>query len=106
MLSAKLLDDIVHEFLIEIFETTPDLFPPTMVSSEKIPTSYQCFRTFRRTSATRATEQGVSSSDIDVVNRLKTNERAKGKRPNVSMRQHYTQLDLLLQPFLCYTRAM
>jgi len=106
ILSAKLVDDIIHESLIEILETAPDLFPPTIVSSEKILTSYQCFRTFRRTSATRATEQGVSSSDTDVVNRWKTNEGAKGKRPNVSMRQHYTQLDLLLQPFLRYTRAM
>jgi len=106
VLTSKMVDDILHEVLIDIFLESNNSFPPQIDSTEKIRNGYQCFRSFRRTSATRATEQGASNSDADVVNRWKTEENSKGKRPNVGMRQHYTQLDLLVEPFLRYTSAM
>jgi len=106
LLSPKLIDDLIHESLEEIFVTDQDLFPISVVSIERIKSSYQCFRSFRRTSTTRATEQGVSSTDANVVNRWKTEENARGKQPKLGMHQHYTQLELLVEPFLRYTRAM
>jgi hypothetical protein len=48
----------------------------------------------------------VADKDIDVVNRWKSVEKAKGTRPSRPMRQHYAQLSLLIEPFLCYTKAM
>jgi len=106
VLSSKTMDDILHAVLIDIFITDDTLFPPNIDSVEKVRNSYQCFRTFRRSSATRATEQGVSSSDTNVINRWKVEENSKGKRPAIGMHQHYTQIDLLVKPFLRYTKAM
>jgi len=106
LLSPKLIDDVIHEALEEIFVIDRTLFPLSVESIEKIKTSYQCFRFFRRTSATIATEQGVSSTDTNVVNRWRTEENARGKQSNLGMHQHYTQLELLVEPFLRYTRAM
>jgi len=106
VLTSKMVDDILHEVLIDIFLESNNSFPPQIDTPEKIRNGYQCFRSFRRSSATRATEQGVLTPDVDVVNRWKTEENSKGKRPNVGMRQHYTQLDLLVEPFLRYTSAM
>jgi len=106
VLNSRIVDDILHAVLIDLFLESDNLFPPKVDSIEKLKNSYQCFRTFRRTSATRATEQGVSTSDANVVNRWKSDENLKGKRPSVGMHQHYTEFDLLVKPFLRYTRAM
>ena len=77
-----------------------------MDTEEKLRDSYQCFRTFRRTSDTRSLEKKVSESDMDIVNRWKDVETAAGRIPGRSMRQHYDQLELLLGPFLRYTFIM
>eukprot|EP00978_Attheya_sp_CCMP212_P028992 scaffold101398_cov26-Attheya_sp.AAC.1 len=49
---------------------------------------------------------GVSKDDIDVVNRWKLVECAKGTRPNRPMRHHYAELSMLVKPFLRYTKAI
>jgi hypothetical protein len=104
--STKTLDDALVEVLEEVYDTNPEMFPPDISNKESLPKHYQVFRSLRRTSDTRAIEKKVSQVDIDVVNRWQTVERAKGKRPNMPMRQHYAQLDLLIEPFLRYTGAM
>ena len=106
LLSTKVLDEMFHEVLNLIYSTEKHLFPTTIKSSEDIKVYYQCYRTFRKTFTTRATEMGVSREDINVVNRWKAEENAKGKRPNFGMHQHYTQLELLVAPFIRYTRSM
>jgi hypothetical protein len=100
------LNDCLHEILEDLFDNKRELFPKHVLDKEKLRKSYQVFRTFRRTSDTRALEMGVSKDDIDVVNRWKSVERAKGTRPNRPMRHHYAELSLLVQPFLRYTKAM
>jgi len=104
VLSAKIVDDVLHEELITIFNDNSRLFPPSITSTEKIPSNYQCFRTFRRTSTTRATEMKVGSTDINIVNRWKVS--SDPKKPKAGMHQHYTELELLVQPFLRYTSKM
>ena len=90
MYSAKDIDAMLHEVLGEIYESEPKLFPISITDVDSIPSSYQYFRTFRRSSNTRATEMGV----------------AGGKKPNLPMNQHYAQLELLVRPFLRYTQKM
>jgi hypothetical protein len=106
VLSCASIDDSLHEILEELWESHHELFPNTVTKREDIRSSYQAFRSFRRASATRAIENKVSSNDIDVVNRWHAWDAAAGKKPSLSMRQHYTQYSLLLDPFLRYTNAM
>jgi hypothetical protein len=106
VLSCASIDDSLQEILDEIWETDPSLYPSQITKKEEIKTSYQAFRSFRRASATQAMEKKVSSNDIDIVNRWHSWEAAGGKKPAFSMRQHYTQYNLLLEPFLRYTGAM
>jgi hypothetical protein len=106
VLSCSSIDDSLHEVLEDIWESTPELFPNNIIRKEDIRTSYQAFRSFRRTSATRDIEKRVATSDIDVVNRWYSWDAVGGKHPALSMRQHYTQYNLLLHPFLRYTGAM
>ena len=106
LLSTKYVDDTINELLIDIFYSQQSLFPPSINSPEKIQSSYQCFRSFRRTSATRANEMGISTTDVNTINRWQDEEHSKGRKQSSSMHQHYTQFDLLIKPFLRYTSQM
>ena len=48
----------------------------------------------------------MGKDDIDIVNRWRSLESSKGKRSNLSMRHHYADVAVILQPFLRYTKAM
>ena len=100
------IDDMLLEVLTECYGEDRDMFPLDITTIESLDKFYHAFRTFRKTSDTRAINQGVKSIDVDIVNRWKTVESSRGKRPNRPMQQHYAQLDLLLGPFLRYTGAM
>jgi hypothetical protein len=104
--SVRDINDCLHEILDDLFEDSNYLFPKHVTDKEALHKTYQAFRTFRRTSDTRAHEMNVADKDIDVVNRWKSVEKAKGTRPSRPMRQHYAQLSLLIEPFLRYTKAM
>jgi hypothetical protein len=100
------LNKSLLEVLEELFDTRRELFPASIPDKEMLRQRVQIYCTLRQTSDTRALEQKVGQSDIDVVNRWKALERADGDRPHRPMRQHYAELELLIGPFLRYTRAM
>ena len=105
LLNRQALDDALHEVLLELFHKDKTLFPGKIKKEEEIKTSYQIFRTLRRTSDTVALDEKVDPTDIDIVNRWEGVEAARGRRPNRTMKQHYADILLLLKPFLRYTYA-
>jgi len=107
MFNSSFINDLLVEFLVTIFDENRHLFPGNILSKDQIKDRYQCFRSFRRGSDTRALEKKIDSKDIDVVNRWRTIEQARGQRPcSMQMQQHYAQLDQILAPFLRYTLEM
>ena len=107
VLSTRDVNEKMHQILEETFRLRPHLFPPNVVDQSFLQNSYQCYRTFRRSSNTRATDQAVSPLDIDVVNRWHHQDaKSQGKRVSQSMKSHYCDFDKLLWPFLRYTKAM
>ena len=106
VLTTRSLDDSFLDILEELFETSRQMFPAHIKSEEDLRMKYQGFRSFRRTSDTQAIQMKIDQTDIDVVNRWKTVEKAKGSRPSRPMRQHYADFSLLIDPFLRYTWAM
>jgi hypothetical protein len=103
---SRALNDAFLEILEDLFDTARDLFPASIEDKEILRKRVQAYRTFRRTSDSIAIEEKVAQTDIDVVNRWQTVEKAAGSRPNRPMRQHYAELELLLKPFLRYTWVM
>ena len=81
------------------------MFPKNIKSIDDVKSSYQVFRSLRRTSATRALEVKIDGTDIDIVNRLEGVEGASGRRPNRQMKHHYADVVLLRKPFLRFTLA-
>ena len=105
ILSISQIDSKLHEYLIHLFDDGVN-FPLEIKTSEDIYERFSAFRSLRRASNTRALNMNVSASDIDVINRWKTVEAAKGKKPNRLMRQYYAEVSELKNPFLRYTKAM
>ena len=99
------IDGLLHEQLINLFERG-DSFPNEIKTDDDICERFSVFRSLRRASTTRALNQGISTDDINVINRWKAVEIAKGKRPSRPMRQHYAEISLLKEPFLRYTEKM
>ena len=106
LLSTQTINDILIDVLQEIYEVDATAFPDDIDLKDSLGLSYQCHRTFRKTSDTRALERKVSPSDIDVVNRWRSVEQAKGKIPSRQIKQHYAHLELLICLFLRYTNRM
>ena len=106
-LTSTEIDQMLQEILEELYQEDTSLFPPDIKSEADIVGSYHCFRSLRRASDTRAIEMKVSQTDIDCVNRWGQDQRnAHGLKLKLPMRQHYLQPELLVRPFLRYTRAM
>ena len=106
VLTAFTLNGLFHEALTEIHSSNPDMFLTDIRTAEDVEANYNVFRSFRRGSDSRAIAKGVSVTDIEVVNRWLKKERAGGSRPHQSMRHHYADVNLLLDSYLRYTRAM
>lgn len=106
VLSAEVLDAHLHEALIQILEREPEALPADLRSEEAIRERVHCFRTFRRTSDTRATNEGVALSHVNVVNRWSKEERAGAKQASLPMNQHYAQIEELWPSFKAYTWKM
>jgi hypothetical protein len=104
--TTKDMTDSFQEILEDLFDTERHFFPPDITSKDILRERYQAFRSFRRTSDTRAAEMEVSPSDVDIVNRWESVEKAQGRRAAMPMRLHYLQFDLCLKPFLRYTGSM
>ena len=68
-LSTSEFDDLLAKILEEISDLKPELFPPHILRKESISERYHCFRTFRKTSDTRAIEMDLKTTDIDIVNK-------------------------------------
>ena len=106
LLDSRTLDGMLHDILLELFQENKDLFPPIIESGDNIMEFYRCNKTFRRTSDTRALEEKVSATDIDIVNRWEQSAGYKNKKVAQAMKHHYAQFELLLKPFLRYTYEM
>ena len=97
----------MHKKLEEMFDKFKNFFPPDIKTRENLVEKYHCFRLFRRASDTRAMGMKVSVTDIETVNWWDKEEQARhNAKATMPMRQHYAQLELLIEPFLWYITAM
>jgi hypothetical protein len=106
LFSSRAIDKSMLEVLEEPFASNQDLFLTKIESIQDLQKAYQVFRTLQRTSDTQALEMRVSKDDIDVVNRWAGVEKAQGRQPGREIRHYYTDITLLMKPFLQYTCAM
>jgi hypothetical protein len=76
---TRAMHDALHEVLEDLFVTKRGLFPTTIEDVDELQTRYQVFRSFLRSSDTRALDQRVAETDI--VNCWASVEKGEGKTP-------------------------
>ncbi len=88
--------------LVEIQNKHPEIIDPSVIVFEEMGIS----RSFRRGATTHARNMKVSEPDIDSMNRWRKFEAAKGGRPSMAMRDHYSQKVQMIDTFLRFPKAL
>ena len=99
---VKEFEGPIFDGLYRIQRERPDLIDPLVdVGGE-----YGMSRSHRRGSDSRAMAERIPEDAINLNNRWRKFEKAKGKRPTLKMTEHYADIQLLLPMFLVYSRSM
>ena len=96
LVDTKDIDNLFLDILEECYSEEPGLFPADIISVEDLRHFYHWFRTFKKSSTSRAVDMNVARCDTDIVNHGKTAEGARDSRPNRVMKQRYALLELLM----------
>ena len=70
------------------------------------PEDFSLWRSPRRGAVLETTQRGVDSKVMELVNRWRSKEGAKGSVPNLPMRQVYTEVRSTLPTMLKYSRVL
>jgi len=63
-------------------------------------------RSFRRGSTSTARTRGVDDKTVTLINRWRSFEQARGRRPAMSMKDHYSEIQILLPELIRYSLAL
>jgi hypothetical protein len=63
-------------------------------------------RSFRRGATSTARTQGVKDNHVDLINRWRSFENAKGRRPTLVMHDHYSDIQILIPELLKLSLAL
>ena len=102
--SFEIMNDIVLEKLEELKEN--DHENRLGLSRFTIREDFSINRSFRRGSSTTAQINNVPSEIIELMNRWKKFERAKGRRAKMSMMETYADIELLLPTMIQYSAML
>ena len=94
-------DDMFHERLYRVKLAYPHLFQPGI----DIRQVYSLRRSLRRGSNTEALNAGVPQPIIELNNRWRKYDKAKGMKPGMSMFAHYTDIKLAMPTLWRYSRS-
>jgi hypothetical protein len=99
---ARMYEYEILSRLERVQHSNPDIIPLTVNVHDEFGVS----RSFRRGSNTQAREQGVSEAEVNLNNRWCQVEHSRGRRPKRNMQEHYTDVRLLLNKLLRYSRLL
>jgi hypothetical protein len=98
----KAYEEAVMELLEEIQRESPCLIGENV----DVRAEYGLGRSWRRGSDSRAMAEDLSTIIINLNNRWRAEEKAKGRQVSRKMLEHYAEVRLLLKTFLGYSRGM
>ena len=77
----------------------PHMFEPNLILGD----AYRLKRLLRRGSTSEATNNGVPREVIELNNRWRKVEKARGRKPSMSMALHYTEISMMLKTLYVYS---
>jgi hypothetical protein len=100
--SSFLYDVGFVERLLIVQAARPDVIPMDVDISEQFGVS----RSVRRGSTSIARTRGVDDKQVELINRWRKVESARGKKPTLPMREHYSDLSILIPEMVKYSLAL
>jgi len=88
--------------LVSLARATNARLVPQVIEAEV----FSLWRSPRRGAVLETTQRGVDSKVMELVNRWRSKEGAKGSVPNLPMRQVYTEVKSTLPTMLKYSQAL
>jgi hypothetical protein len=85
-----------------IQQSRPDLIPLEVNVHEE----YGISRSFRWGATTEARNKWVDEEDINLMNRWRTFESAKGRRPRMKMQDHYSDIAQMVPSLLRFSKSL
>jgi hypothetical protein len=90
------------ERLLIVQAARPDVIPADVDISEQFGVS----QSFRRGSTSVARTRGVDDKQVELINRWRKVEAARGRRPTLPMREHYSDIAILIPEMVKYSLAL
>ncbi len=102
LLDSIFIETIIADRLQAIKETQINVIPQEVDCYEHFGIS----RSFRRGATSTAKVRGVNKEVVDLTNRWRQFENAKGKRPRLTMQDHYSDIKILLPELIKFSQAL
>jgi hypothetical protein len=88
--------------LLVVQEKSPELIGPEVNLTEEFGIS----RSFRRGSTSTARVRGIDDRQVELINRWRKFEQARGRRPALPMREHYSDIKILIPELVRYSQGL
>jgi hypothetical protein len=92
----------IMDRLVGIQEAAPHLIPRDIDIYEHFGIS----RSFRRGATSTARVRGVTDRQVDMINRWRSFENSKGRRPQLSMHDHYSDIRIMIPELVMFSKAL
>jgi hypothetical protein len=102
MLEATFIEALLADRLKRVQDMRPDLIPSEVDCYEHFGIS----RSFRRGATSTARARGVDKDIVDLTNRWRQFEHAKGKHPRLSMQDHYSDIRIVVPELIKFSQAL
>ena len=81
-------------------------FPKLFGKDTDVYEEYGISRSFRRGATSEARARGVHPDDVDMANRWRNVENSKGRKPRLKMRDHYSDIRLMVPMLIRFSAAL
>jgi hypothetical protein len=92
--------------ILERFQVIQQRHPDIIGAEAQVLEDYGISRSFRRGATSVARARGIDPADVDAVNRWRAFEGAKGHRPRLAMRDHYSDIRLIIPALLRFSEQL
>jgi hypothetical protein len=92
--------------ILERFQFIQAKRPELISADTQVLEEYGISRSFRRGATSEARARGTNGDDIDLTNRWRNFEGARGRRPRLSMRDHYSDIRLLIPALIRFSENL
>lgn len=92
--------------IIERLQVVQQMHPGAIPQDVELYEHFGVSRSFRRGSTSTARTRGVTDKLVDLINRWRKFEGARGRRPALSMHDHYSDIAILIPELVKYSKAL